>query len=141
MLVDEVAAYLKVHPRTVYKLVKRKDLPCFRVGSELRFRKTDVDQWIASEEQATFEKSWAPTYTGDSPETSTTVKIGAISSGARCTEVGVRTWGRFLLIYADAGGRSMNNLVFCHGHGRLRVERDRAARLDIYDDRMLDKSL
>jgi hypothetical protein len=35
----------------------------------------------------------------------------------------------------------MNNLVFCHGHGRLRVERDRAARLEIYDDRMLDKSL
>jgi hypothetical protein len=39
------------------------------------------------------------------------------------------------LRYADAGGRPMTNLVFCHGRGRLRVERDRAAALKVCDDR------
>ena len=29
----------------------------------------------------------------------------------------------------------MTNLVFSHGHGRLRVERDRVAGLKVYDDR------
>jgi len=29
----------------------------------------------------------------------------------------------------------MSNLVFCHGHGRLRVEHDRAAGLKVDDDR------
>ena len=51
MTVEEVAAYLKVHPTTVYKLVKRKELPCFRVGSELRLRKADVDEWIREREK------------------------------------------------------------------------------------------
>jgi hypothetical protein len=29
----------------------------------------------------------------------------------------------------------MTNLVFCHGHRRLRLERDRTAGLKVYDDR------
>jgi excisionase family DNA binding protein len=51
MTVEAVAAYLKVHPTTVHKLVKRKELPCFRVGSELRLRKVDVDEWIREREK------------------------------------------------------------------------------------------
>ena len=42
---------------------------------------------------------------------------------------------RLGLRYADAGGRPMTNLVFCHGRGRLRGERDRVAGLKVYDDR------
>jgi excisionase family DNA binding protein len=38
MTEDEVAAYLKVHPTTVYRLLKRKGLPGFKVGSEFRLR-------------------------------------------------------------------------------------------------------
>jgi hypothetical protein len=45
----------------------------------------------------------------------------------RCMEAGCGNLARPGLRYADDGGRPMTNLVFCHGRGRLRVERDRAA--------------
>jgi excisionase family DNA binding protein len=41
-----VAAYLKVHPTTVYRLLKRKGLPGFKVGSEFRLRRVVIDEWI-----------------------------------------------------------------------------------------------
>ena len=47
----------------------------------------------------------------------------------------VRDLARRGFRYADTGGRPMTNLVFSHGHGRLRVERDRVAGLKVYDDR------
>ena len=46
MTEDEVAAYLKVHPTTVYRLLKRKGLPGFKVGSEFRLRRVVIDEWI-----------------------------------------------------------------------------------------------
>jgi excisionase family DNA binding protein len=52
MTVGEVAAYLKIHPMTIYRLVRRKEMPCFRVGSELRFTKVDIDEWIKERENA-----------------------------------------------------------------------------------------
>jgi excisionase family DNA binding protein len=56
MTVSEVAAYLKVHPMTVYRLVRSNVLPCFRVGSELRFSKADIDEWIREREKPIAEK-------------------------------------------------------------------------------------
>jgi hypothetical protein len=41
------------------------------------------------------------------------------------------------LRYADAGGRPFSNLVLCHAHARVRLARDRAAGLKVYDDRAL----
>ena len=35
MTVREVAAYLHVHPITIYRLVRRNQIPAFHVGSEL----------------------------------------------------------------------------------------------------------
>ena len=46
MTVGEVAAYLKVHPKTFYGLAKRKELPSFRIGREYRFRLSDIDKWM-----------------------------------------------------------------------------------------------
>jgi excisionase family DNA binding protein len=46
MTEGEVAAYLKVHPTTVYRLLKRKGLPGFKVGSEFRLRRVVIDEWI-----------------------------------------------------------------------------------------------
>jgi hypothetical protein len=54
---------------------------------------------------------------------------------ARCTEAGCKNLGRMILRYADAGGRPMSNSEFCHGHARVRVPRDQAAGLKVYDDR------
>jgi len=43
---DEVAAYLKVGKRTVYRLAAAKKIPAFKVGGAWRFRRQEIDQWI-----------------------------------------------------------------------------------------------
>ena len=43
---DEVAAYLKVGKRTIYRLVSEKKIPAFKVGGAWRFTRADIDQWI-----------------------------------------------------------------------------------------------
>ena len=45
MTVREVAEYLKVKERTVYRLVAASDIPAFKVGGSWRFRKGEIDQW------------------------------------------------------------------------------------------------
>ena len=46
MTADEVAAFLKVSRATVYKLMKSKKLPGFRLAGEFRFRRSDIDAWM-----------------------------------------------------------------------------------------------
>ena len=45
----EVAAYLKVTERTIYRLAGAKKIPAFKVGGSWRFRKTYIDDWINSQ--------------------------------------------------------------------------------------------
>ncbi|HHH28806.1 MAG TPA: DNA-binding protein [Polyangiaceae bacterium] len=52
MTVQDVAAYLNVDPKTVYRMVKRGDLPGFKVGGSWRFRGEDIDEWIAKQKEA-----------------------------------------------------------------------------------------
>lgn len=47
MTVEEVAAFLKLSKITVYKLVKKGQLPGFRVGNSWRFRKDDIYEIIS----------------------------------------------------------------------------------------------
>ncbi|MGM8930214.1 helix-turn-helix domain-containing protein [Salinicola halophyticus] len=46
MTIKEVAGYLKVHERTVYRLAAKGDLPAFKVANTWRFRLQDIDHWI-----------------------------------------------------------------------------------------------
>jgi len=43
---DEVATYLKVGKRTVYRLAAAKKIPAFKVGGAWRFSRADIDTWI-----------------------------------------------------------------------------------------------
>jgi excisionase family DNA binding protein len=43
---DDVAAYLKVGKRTVYRLAAAKKIPAFKVGGTWRFSRADIDMWI-----------------------------------------------------------------------------------------------
>ncbi len=47
LTVQEVSNYLRVHPSTIYKLLKRHELPAFRIGGSWRFIDTDIDKWLA----------------------------------------------------------------------------------------------
>jgi excisionase family DNA binding protein len=47
MTTAEVAAYLRVHLSTVYKLLRQRNIPAMRIGSDWRFNKSDLDEWMA----------------------------------------------------------------------------------------------
>lgn len=49
MTIKEVAGYLKVHERTVYRLAAKGDLPAFKVANTWRFRLQDIDHWISQQ--------------------------------------------------------------------------------------------
>ena len=43
---QELAIYLRVNRSTVYRLLKKKQLPGFRIGSEWRFQIEEVNRWF-----------------------------------------------------------------------------------------------
>jgi excisionase family DNA binding protein len=45
----EVAHYLKVTERTIYRLVAEQRIPGFKVGGSWRFRQVDLDRWMRSQ--------------------------------------------------------------------------------------------
>ena len=52
MTIGEVADYLKVTERTIYRLAGAKQIPAFKVGGSWRFSKTDIDAWISRQSTA-----------------------------------------------------------------------------------------
>jgi excisionase family DNA binding protein len=53
LTVQEVSTYLRVHPSTIYRMLKKNLLPAFRVGSDWRFTVEAIDKWRASVESGT----------------------------------------------------------------------------------------
>ncbi len=47
LTLDEVACYLRVTKRTLYRLAQEGQLPAFKLGGVWRFRRAELDQWIA----------------------------------------------------------------------------------------------
>jgi len=46
MTVDDLEHYLRFTKRTIYRLVKKGDIPAIRVGREWRFDKGAIDLWL-----------------------------------------------------------------------------------------------
>ena len=46
LTIKQVAEYLKVTDRTIYKLAAAKKIPAFKVGGTWRFSRADIDSWI-----------------------------------------------------------------------------------------------
>lgn len=47
MTLRELAEYLHCHPSTLYRSLRSEKIPCFRLGSDWRFRRGDIDKWIS----------------------------------------------------------------------------------------------
>ena len=47
MTVQEVAAFLNVDEKTIYRLAQKGDLPGFKVLGSWRFQRPDLEAWIA----------------------------------------------------------------------------------------------
>jgi excisionase family DNA binding protein len=52
MTTEEVIAFLRVNTRTLYRLIRTGDFPAVRVGRQWRFRRTDLEAWLARDRQA-----------------------------------------------------------------------------------------
>lgn len=46
LTIKQVAEFLKVTERTIYKLAAAKKIPAFKVGGTWRFSRADIDTWI-----------------------------------------------------------------------------------------------
>jgi excisionase family DNA binding protein len=51
MTVRQVADYLNVAPKVVYRLVQQGDLPGFKVAGTWRFKRADIDGWIEDQKR------------------------------------------------------------------------------------------
>jgi excisionase family DNA binding protein len=53
LTVKDLAEYLKVHPSTIYRLLKGGQLPAFKVGSDWRFNLEEIERWRVEREKKT----------------------------------------------------------------------------------------
>ena len=74
MTVREVATYLNVNEKTVYRLAQKRQLPGFKVAGTWRFRREDIDRWIGEQTADTLRR-------GDAPAQSEDVAAGSSGSG------------------------------------------------------------
>ncbi len=61
MTLEEVAAYLKLKPQTIYTWAQEKKIPAAKLGKEWRFKKSIIDEWIVLHIDEKFEgvvQSW-----------------------------------------------------------------------------------
>lgn len=49
MTIYEVAEYIRAHPVTIRRLLKRGQFPGFKVTVDWRFFRSDVDKWMRDE--------------------------------------------------------------------------------------------
>lgn len=49
--IKELAAYLKMAEKTLYRLAAEGDIPGFKVGGSWRFRRSEIEKWILTQEK------------------------------------------------------------------------------------------
>ena len=52
LTLPEVSQYLHVSRVTIYRMLKRKDIPACRIAGKWRFNIEDLGHWIENESQA-----------------------------------------------------------------------------------------
>jgi len=48
--VSEVALYLNVTERTIYRLLTDKQIPAYKVGGQWRFKEDEIMAWLTSKQ-------------------------------------------------------------------------------------------
>jgi excisionase family DNA binding protein len=46
LTIEEVAAYLRLTPQTIYRWAQEKRIPAVKLGKEWRFRRSVIDRWF-----------------------------------------------------------------------------------------------
>lgn len=50
MTAQEIADYLGVHRETIYDMVRKKEIPHFRIRSRIFFSREVIDDWIRKQQ-------------------------------------------------------------------------------------------
>jgi len=72
----EVADLLRIHPSTVYKLLRQGELPAFKVGSNWRFLRTSIDEWLTSQ---SMKASEGQLYAEETVQTAKAISMRAVA--------------------------------------------------------------
>ena len=56
LTVTELSEYLRVHRSTIYRLLRRGQLPAFKIGSDWRFNVEAIDEWRMQQGAAQLEE-------------------------------------------------------------------------------------
>lgn len=57
LTVKQVAEFLQMDERTIYKLAKQGDIPSFKVSNQWRFLKKDIENWVEQKKSEVKEKN------------------------------------------------------------------------------------
>jgi excisionase family DNA binding protein len=47
---DELSTYLRIHRSTVYRMIRHREIPFFRMGTDYRFSREAIDEWRKAQE-------------------------------------------------------------------------------------------
>ena len=50
LTIKQVAVYLKVNERTIYRLAASGEIPAFKVGNSWRFKQSELQAWIKAKQ-------------------------------------------------------------------------------------------
>jgi len=50
MTVAEICQLLRIHQTTLYRMIKKHEIPYFRMGSDYRFNRQVIDEWRRAQE-------------------------------------------------------------------------------------------
>ena len=57
LTIKDVAQYLDVHTTTIYKYAQQGSIPAFKIGSDWRFTKKHIDDWIDQQTKSKMQKN------------------------------------------------------------------------------------
>ena len=49
LTIEELAKYLQVSPKTVYRMIQRREIPCYKVANQWRFKWNVIQEWLENE--------------------------------------------------------------------------------------------
>ena len=47
MNIDELSQYLGIRKSSLYSMVEKREIPYYKIGRLVRFKKVDIDSWVA----------------------------------------------------------------------------------------------
>jgi excisionase family DNA binding protein len=55
LTIAELSEYLSIKPSSLYSMAERREIPCFRFGRLIRFKREEIDMWIENHREKTID--------------------------------------------------------------------------------------